>query len=298
VTDEPDLVALLGALDDHGVAYVVAGSVAAMAHGAPDVRPADLDVVPATDSGNLERLAAVLHAIGAEAGPEFGEWQADAAGEREWVQDGRLRPARPLDPLDPPTFDHWFETPHGRMDIVPDAAGPYDRLRSRAVRLRVAGAERWVACAPDLLAGMTRPRRPKDGPRVRHLRSLTADVGRATGIGFIGLRTSRFEDMVALFRDRIGLSVMREAPGATWFRLGTDAELHVYADTDPDHAFFTTGPVVGLRVADVDATRAALEADGLEMLTEIERTDAAAWCHFRAPDGTVLEIIGAANPAR
>ena len=98
--------------------------------------------------------------------------------------------------------------------------------------------------------------------------------------------------MVALFRDRIGLSVIHEAPGATWFRLGSDAELHVYASTDPDHAFFTTGPVVGLRIADVDATRAALERDGLEMLTDIERTEDAAWCHFRAPDGTVLEIIG------
>ena len=98
--------------------------------------------------------------------------------------------------------------------------------------------------------------------------------------------------MVTLFRDRLGLRIIREEPGATWFRLGTDAELHVYADTDPDHAFFTTGPVVGLRVEDVDATRASLEADGLEMLTEIERTEDAAWCHFRAPDGTVLEIIG------
>ncbi len=114
------------------------------------------------------------------------------------------------------------------------------------------------------------------------------------GVGFVGFRTDRFEDMVALFRDAIGLTVVHQAPGATWFRLGDDAELHVYADTDPDHAFFTTGPVVGLRVDDVDAARARLEADGLAMLTEVERTATRAWCHFRAPDGTVLEIIGPA----
>jgi catechol 2,3-dioxygenase-like lactoylglutathione lyase family enzyme len=112
------------------------------------------------------------------------------------------------------------------------------------------------------------------------------------GIGFVGFRTDRLEEMVALFRDRIGLEIVHEAPGATWFRLGSDAELHLYADTEPDHAFFTTGPVVGLRVDDIAATRAALEVDGREMLTEIERSDGAAWCHFRAPDGTVLEIIG------
>jgi catechol 2,3-dioxygenase-like lactoylglutathione lyase family enzyme len=117
----------------------------------------------------------------------------------------------------------------------------------------------------------------------------------ASGIGFVGFRTDRFDEMVALFRDRIGLAIIHEAPGATWFRLGTDAELHVYADTDADHVFFSTGPVVGLRVDDVDATRAELEADGLEMLTDIERSSATAWCHFRAPDGTVMEIIG---PAR
>jgi catechol 2,3-dioxygenase-like lactoylglutathione lyase family enzyme len=113
-----------------------------------------------------------------------------------------------------------------------------------------------------------------------------------SGVGFVGFRTDRFEEMVALFRDGIGLEVIHEAAGATWFRLGDDAELHVYADTDPDHAFFTTGPVVGLRVDDLDGTRAALVADGLEMLTEVERAQDAAWCHFRAPDGTVLEIIG------
>ena len=116
-----------------------------------------------------------------------------------------------------------------------------------------------------------------------------------SGVGFVGFRTDRFDEMVAMFRDRIGLSVIHEAPGATWFRLGADAQLHVYADTDPDHAFFTTGPVVGLRVADVDATRAALDADGLRMLTDVERTDTAAWCHFEAADGTVLEIIGPAG---
>ena len=127
-----------------------------------------------------------------------------------------------------------------------------------------------------------------DGPGVAgHLRG-------SSGVGFIGFRTDRFDEMVALFRDGIGLETIRERPGATWFRLGTDAELHVYADSDPDHAFFTTGPVVGLRVSDVEATRAQLEARGTEMLTDIERTSDAAWCHLRAPDGTVLEIIGPA----
>lgn len=292
MSDALDLAPLLETLDEHGVAYVVGGSVGALAHGAPDVRPGDLDVIPATDAANLSRLADALAAIGAEPVVETGAWRTDEAGEHHWVEDGVQRPPRALDPGDASTFDHSFATPHGRLDVVPRIAGAYGGLRSRASRLPIAGRAAWVAHPIDILAGMTGPRRARDGPRVRHLRSMAVAPTGSSGVGFIGFRTDRFEEMVGLFRDLIGLPVLREAAGATWFRLGVDAALHVYADSDPDHAFFTTGPVVGLRVDDVDATRAAVEAAGLEMLTEIERTDTAAWCHFRAPDGTVLEIIG------
>lgn len=44
--------------------------------------------------------------------------------------------------------------------------------------------------------------------------------------------------------------------------------------------------------------RSVLEAEGLRMLTDVERTDAAAWCLLYAPDGTVLEIIGPASLPR
>lgn len=281
--------ALVDVLDRHGVAFVIGGSVGALAHGAPNVEPGDLDVIPATGLENLRRLAAALDELGASPAPETGSWVTDANGEHRWVEDGVERPAAALDPANAATFDHSFTTSLGRLDVVPRVAGHYDDLFRRAVRLPVDGRQAWVAAPVDLLAGMTAARRPKDVPRVRHLRTVNAP---SSGIGFIGFRTDRFDAMVALFRDRIGLAVIHEGSGATWFRLGTDAELHVYADTDADHAFFTTGPVVGLQVADVDATRATLEADGLRMLTDVERTDTAAWCHVEAPDGTVLEIIG------
>ena len=290
MTGGPQLAALLEVLDRHGVAFVIGGSVGALAHGAPNVQPADLDVIPATDPENLARLAAVLRDLDAIAQPVTGAWASDDDGEHRWIEDGVERPIAPLDPEDAATFDHSFVTRLGRLDVVPRIAGAHDDLRARAFRLAVDGHAAWVAHPLDLLAGMTAARRPKDVPRVRHLRGAAAAA--PSGVGFIGFRTDRFDEMVAMFRDRIGLSVVHQAPGATWFRLGNDAELHVYADTDPDHAFFTTGPVVGLRVPDVDATRAALEADGLRMLTDLERTDSAAWCHFEAPDGTILEIIG------
>jgi hypothetical protein len=289
VSDGPRLGALLDVLDRHGVAFVIGGSVGALAHGAPNVTPADLDVIPAADAENLRRLADALDDMEAVPAGETGAWVTDDDGEHRWLEDGVERPATALDPADPDTFDHSFTTRHGRLDVVPRIAGAYEELRRRALRLPVDGRQTWVAAPLDLLAGMTAARRPKDAPRVRHLRDVAAAP---SGIGFIGFRTHHFDEMVALFRDGIGLDVIRQAPGATWFRVGEDAELHVYGVTDADHAFFTTGPVIGLRVADVDATRADLEADGLRMLTDVERTATAAWCHFEAPDGTVLEIMG------
>jgi predicted nucleotidyltransferase/catechol 2,3-dioxygenase-like lactoylglutathione lyase family enzyme len=164
---------------------------------------------------------------------------------------------------------------------------PVERRSSAALALYGLIAER---AAPSLDTRqrpvVERSLRLIDDAAVRPSRRSTS------GVGFVGIRTSRFDEMVALFRDAIGLEVVHEAQGATWFRLGADGQLHVYADTDPDHAFFTTGPVVGIRVDDLDATRAMLEASGIEFLTEVERTATAAWCHLRAPDGTVLEIIG------
>lgn len=297
MTDGPQLAALLEVLDRHGVDVVVAGSVGALAHGA-EVDPGDLDIVPAIEPANLERLAAALGELDAEPVPETGAWVTGADGEHCWVEDGVERVPRPLDPTDPGTFDHSFRTPLGRLDVVPSVVGSHADLRPRAVWLPVAGRQAWVAHAVDLLAAMTAARRPKDAPRVRHLRKAVSVTPAGSGVGFVGFRTDRFGEIVALFRDRIGLHVIQERPGATRFRLGHDAELHVYADSDPDHAFFSTGPVVGLRVDDVDSTRAAMEADGLEMLTEVERTGTAAWCHLRAPDGTVLEIIGPAEPSQ
>lgn len=179
MSDGPDLGALLRVLDEHDVAFVVGGSVAAMAHGTPDVDPADLDVIPAIDADNLGRLVDALASLGVEVPIETGEWQTDAAGDFRWVKDGIERPPRPLDPGDPATFDHSFFTPHGRLDVVPAIAGSYADLRSRASRLPVGGRETWVAHPADVLAGMTGPRRPQDGPRVRHLRTLVvAPVGR------------------------------------------------------------------------------------------------------------------------
>jgi catechol 2,3-dioxygenase-like lactoylglutathione lyase family enzyme len=111
-------------------------------------------------------------------------------------------------------------------------------------------------------------------------------------LGFLGVRTPAFDETVALYRDVLGLTPIHLAPGAAWFRADDGAQIHVYAETDADHAFFDSGPVVGLVVDDFEVTRAAMVASGIVFIGDPQRDGEAAWNHFRGPDGHVYEIIG------
>ena len=121
-------------------------------------------------------------------------------------------------------------------------------------------------------------------------------MGPVRGLGFLGVRVDdldQFEASVSLYRDTLGLAPLREEPGRlAWFRLGDGTELHVYGPEDFDHVAFGDRPCVGLVVDDVDATRARMESAGVEFLWETQRDADRAWAHYRAPDGTVYELIG------
>jgi catechol 2,3-dioxygenase-like lactoylglutathione lyase family enzyme len=111
------------------------------------------------------------------------------------------------------------------------------------------------------------------------------------GLGWLGVRTDRFEETVSLYRNLFGLDPFHENETSARFRLGDGTELHVYGPADTDHEFFGTAPVVGLVVDDVPALRRRMEAAGVEFLTPVERAGRTAWCHLRGPDGNVYEII-------
>jgi hypothetical protein len=88
---EYDPVALFRVLDEHGVEFVVIGGVAARLQGAP-LLTQDVDVTPATDDANLERLAAALRSIHARlrtpTDPDGVEFPIEArflAGARSWT---------------------------------------------------------------------------------------------------------------------------------------------------------------------------------------------------------------------
>jgi len=169
----PDLPALLAVLDGSGLRYVVTGSVAALLYGV-ELEPGDLDITPALDLDNLQRLVAILEEI--EATPEsLGHWETKPDGEKKWMEEDVTAEALASwqpDLEDVSTLDHLFFTRWGNLDVVPEIAGDYDVLRQAAVRKNAFGYEVWIAHMDDVLAKLTVPRREKDVTRVQELRRI------------------------------------------------------------------------------------------------------------------------------
>ena len=116
--------------------------------------------------------------------------------------------------------------------------------------------------------------------RLTHVRLLTTDLGRA----------------LAFYRDKLGLEVTLEVEDVYAELRAGEAILALYRrDLMQEVVDAPAGgveSVLTFEVDDVDATYAALRADGVEFLTEPH--DQAAWvirvAHLRDPDGHLLEI--------
>jgi catechol 2,3-dioxygenase-like lactoylglutathione lyase family enzyme len=113
-----------------------------------------------------------------------------------------------------------------------------------------------------------------------------------TGLGWLGGRTERFEETVRFFQNVMGLRQIRRERDVAGFAFPDGTEVEVWRPEDEFHAFFGTGPVVGFRVEDFEDARARMEAEGVEFLGPVQRSENAAWVHFRGPDGNVYEVIG------
>lgn len=110
------------------------------------------------------------------------------------------------------------------------------------------------------------------------------------GIVWLGTRTPRFEEMVNLYQNILGLPITHHEPGFAVMDLPNGDRLEVFADDSAYNRFFTA-PVAGFLVADVAAARIEMEAQGIEFIGPVETTeDGNAWSHFRAPDGFIYEL--------
>lgn len=152
---------LLAALADGGVQCVLIGGMAAIVHGDVGVT-LDLDITPAFDDDNVERLAAVLRGLRArirvEGEPEGLPFDCSA----EFLRN--LGPEEILN----------LTTSCGDLDLTftPSGTGGYEDLRRDALSLPVGGATMLVASLPDVIRSKEAAGRDKDRVALPRLRAL------------------------------------------------------------------------------------------------------------------------------
>ena len=147
---------LLQVLQEHDVAFVVVGLMAAVAHGSP-VPTRDLDVTPSRTPQNYERVAAALRDLDAKlrlpdgSGVEFRIEPRYLAGNSDWT----------------------LLTRFGVLDLVYLPAGTrgFDDLRRQAVELDLGlGKPVLVASLSDVIRMKEASGRPKDDAALPALR--------------------------------------------------------------------------------------------------------------------------------
>ena len=118
------------------------------------------------------------------------------------------------------------------------------------------------------------------------------------GVVWAGVKTERYAETLAFFRDVLGLPLAEVGPDFAWSKLPDTSQFEVFGPADADHDHFTTGPVPEFLVDDLREAAAELEAAGAELLGPVQGTPEQGWLHFRGPDGNVYGLTNGASYRR
>jgi predicted enzyme related to lactoylglutathione lyase len=108
-------------------------------------------------------------------------------------------------------------------------------------------------------------------------------------VDFISIPTRDVERAKHFYGEILGLEHERDAPAGAEFRAG-QVTLGVWDPTSVGLEFHPTPNHIALRVADVAAARAELEAKGVEFDGEIFDTSVCHMAFFSDPDGNALML--------
>jgi catechol 2,3-dioxygenase-like lactoylglutathione lyase family enzyme len=98
--------------------------------------------------------------------------------------------------------------------------------------------------------------------------------------------------MRRLLQDVLQFELVHESPGFLAFRAPNDDRFELFDLDYPEHQHFTTGPVVGFEVENIDSAVKLLRESGITFLSPIRGTPGRTqWAHFVAPDGHVYEVV-------
>ena len=109
-------------------------------------------------------------------------------------------------------------------------------------------------------------------------------------LAWVGTRTDNFQPTVDFFQDILGLRPDVDFPGFRVLKLPDGSKVEVFGPETEMNRHFTTGPVVGFLVDDVDAAAGELRARGVEIVHAEKDESGNRWVHFRAPDGNIYEF--------
>lgn len=154
---------ILRVLAKHRVRAVLIGGFAAVIHGSPYVTT-DVDLVPAADPENLERLSEALQELKA----------------RVWTNDEPQGVPFSHDAASLSAVRVWnLVTKHGRLDITfePTGTAGYEDVARDAVHLQILGAEVDVASLADVIRSKEAAGREKDRLVLPVLRRLLEESG-------------------------------------------------------------------------------------------------------------------------
>ena len=155
--------AIVVALGEHGVRYVMVGALAARLHGFPRLT-ADMDIAPSMEAPNLEALAAALRDLearvftdGVPGGLEFDCTAATLGRAELWN----------------------LVTRAGRVDLVfrPAGTGGYEDLRKGAVPFQIYGTRVEAASLEDILRSKEAADRPQDRQDAALIRAMLRQGG-------------------------------------------------------------------------------------------------------------------------
>jgi len=166
--EESGLFAILATLVANEVEFLLVGGLAVGYHGYPRATK-DIDIVPAPDAANIDRLRAALVELDAEM-LDVGELRREEMPVQLSVEE--LRGGANWD----------LRTTHGRLDVIQylegalESPGDYERLRAGGVPGRYPFGTVWVAGYEDLIDLKTLAGRDQDLIDVRALREANDDT--------------------------------------------------------------------------------------------------------------------------
>lgn len=115
------------------------------------------------------------------------------------------------------------------------------------------------------------------------------------GIVWVGTRTDRFDQCCEFYEQKLGLPPIHQETGFRAYDLPNGDRIELFSEDYVGQEHFTTGPVVGFLVDDIDGARRDLEQLGIEFIGPVHG-NRRKWSHFRGPDGNVYEITAKPNP--